>query len=70
MSDTTKPDRERTVLVIEAVTDPLERNHGIRRAANYRLKLVLKRLLRYFGFRCISCGPETPPQPPAKSERV
>lgn len=69
MIDTTKPDRERSVLVIEAVADPLERNHGINRSANYRLKLVLKRLLRDYGFKCIRCGPETPPQPPAKSER-
>jgi hypothetical protein len=69
MSDTTKPGRERTILVIEAGPDPLYVHHGINRDPNYRLRVLLKRLLRDLGFKCVSCGPETPPKPPAKSER-
>jgi hypothetical protein len=58
-----KLDRERTILVIEAGPDPLYKHHGVSRDANYRLRVLLKRLLRDLGFKCISCGPETPPTP-------
>ena len=50
--------RERFTLTIEAGPDPLTRSQGINRNATYRLKLILKRMLRDHGFRCVRVGPE------------
>ena len=49
------------VLVLRPVADPLARtNGGYARDASYRLRLLLKRMLRDHGFRCLSVGPATP----------
>ena len=41
------------LLILRPGRDPLERPGCPSRDADYRLKLVLKRLLRDFGFRCV-----------------
>lgn len=46
---------ERTTLVFHDVGDPMQRTHGIDRPAHYRLKILLKRMLRDYGFRIDSC---------------
>jgi hypothetical protein len=61
-----KPEDDDILMILRPLGDPLERSHGIRRSSDYRLKLVLKRLLRDFGFRCVRVGHnrgETPPTP-------
>ena len=42
------------LLILRPLGDPLKATHGIDRDPSYRLKLVLKTLLRTFGFRCVS----------------
>jgi hypothetical protein len=48
------------LLILRPGRDPLERPGQPARDADYRLKLVLKRLLRDFGFRCVRVC-DTPP---------
>lgn len=58
-------------LTIRALPDPLaEFNGGAERSPVYRLRQLLKPLLRANGFRCVSVGPESladakpTPEPP------
>lgn len=50
--------RERYVLTLEVVDDPLARTHPLNRSGPYRLRHALKLLLRQFGLRCKSVGPD------------
>lgn len=52
----------RFVLTLEALPDP-NAKHGEKyaRDSEYRLKLLLKRMLRSFGFRCVKITEIEPP---------
>lgn len=63
---TSAPGREPDVLlVLRPLRDPLERPGQPARDSDYRLKLVLKRLLRDFGFRCLRACDVKPGTKPA-----
>jgi hypothetical protein len=48
--------------------DPLERTTGTTRPAEYRLKLLLKHLLRAHGFRATKVAPLKPENPNSNEE--
>ncbi|MCZ2341463.1 MAG: hypothetical protein LC104_06655 [Bacteroidales bacterium] len=50
----------RTTLAFRDVGDPMQRHHDINRPAHYRLKLLLKRMLRNYGFRIEQCRNPSP----------
>jgi hypothetical protein len=54
------PDRPRYSLLIEVGPDPIARHRGIHRSPEYRLKVLLKRLLRDLGLRAVEVRPAHP----------
>ena len=50
-------------LVLVPVRDPCERNGHAARTPEYRLKILLKALVRGYGFRCASVKPTAQPDP-------
>ncbi len=55
-----KPDRATFELTIRDTGDPVSARTGYERDAAYRLKAVLKGLLRAHGFRCTRVAPARP----------
>lgn len=62
----TPPPNPRFVLTVEALPDPLARGRqeGTARDPAYRMKLLLKHMLRALGFRCVKLTPVVAPPPP------
>ncbi len=60
----TPPPNPAFALIIEATRDPRPDARGEGQPAEYRLKLLLKSMLRALGFRCRSVAPHPPPVAP------
>jgi hypothetical protein len=62
-----KPERERIAIIVEFQDDPAAKDRGERftRSNAYRLKMVLKIMLRSFGMKCLKVRNDTP-----ESERI